>query len=91
MAQLLETLMIVSFGISWPTNIVKSYRARTARGKSLPFLIFVFVGYCCGIAAKIVAQNVNYVCIFYSINAVMVTVDILLYFRNCALDRTAGP
>ena len=87
MAQILEALMIICFGLSWPTNILKSYRARTARGKSLLFLVFVFVGYWFGIAAKIYTKTVNYVCLFYIVNSAMVLIDILLYFRNNALDR----
>ena len=87
MAQLLEALMVISFGISWPANIYKSYKARTARGKSLPFLIFVLFGYCCGIAAKIAENSINFVCVFYIINSVMVAIDMLLYFRNYFLDR----
>ena len=87
MAQFLEALMIFSFGLSWPANIIKSYRARTARGKSLLFLILVLFGYCCGIASKIVGNAVNYAFTFYILNAVMVSADICLYFRNRALDR----
>ena len=87
MPQILEACMIILFGISWPTNIIKSYRSRTARGKSLLFSILIFTGYCFGIAAKILGGSVNYVCIFYIINVIMVFTDILLYFRNSALDR----
>lgn len=29
MAELLEVIMIVSFGASWPLNVIKSYKART--------------------------------------------------------------
>ena len=87
MPQLLEALMIISFGISWPTNIVKSYKARTAKGKSLLFLIFVLIGYYFGIAAKIIGSNINYVLVFYIINSIMVKADIYLYFRNRGLDR----
>ena len=86
MAQFLEALMIFSFGISWPTNIIKSYKSRTARGKSLLFLIFILFGYCCGIAGKIIGNAINYAFAFYILNAVMVIIDIILYFRNCALD-----
>ena len=86
MPQLLETLMLVLFGISWPINILKSYKVRTARGKSVVFLFIVLLGYLCGLAAKIVS-TVNYVCVFYAINSIMVTVDILIYFRNRGLDR----
>ena len=90
MPQILEALMVIFFGISWPANILKSYRARTAKGKSLLFLILVFTGYCFGIASKFLAETVNYVCIFYIINGIMVFADILLYIRNNALDRQSA-
>ena len=44
MAELFEALMVKSFGISWPTSILKSYTSRTAKGKSLVFLLFIFIG-----------------------------------------------
>jgi len=87
MPQIFEILMLVFFGISWPTNIIKSYKTRTARGKSILFLYFVLIGYFCGITAKIVSGSVNYVLIFYIINSIMVSIDISLYFRNRALDN----
>lgn len=52
MAELLEIIMIVSFGASWPLNVIKSYRARTAKGKSLSFLLLILFGYVAGIASK---------------------------------------
>jgi Flp pilus assembly protein TadB len=82
-----EVCMIISFGLSWPVNIIKSLKARTAKGKSLFFLIFVLFGYLCGIAAKLLAGTINYVLVFYFINFFMVGVDFLLYFRNRILDR----
>ena len=33
MPEFLEALMVIAFGISWPMNIVKSVRARTAKGR----------------------------------------------------------
>jgi len=39
MAELLEIIMIVSFGASWPLNVIKSYKARTTKGKSIAFLL----------------------------------------------------
>ena len=35
MTDLLEALMILCFGISWPISIQKSWVARTAKGKSV--------------------------------------------------------
>ena len=88
MSELLEIGMVVCFGISWPMSVIKSYRARTAKGKSLFFLIMIFVGYICGIAAKLLAPTFKwYVLFFYVLNLIMVGTDLLLYFRNRRLDR----
>ena len=86
MAELFEVFMVVSFGISWPTAILKSYRSRTAAGKSILFLGFVFFGYICGIVSKLTADKITYVLAFYVLNLVMVGVDICLYVRNKRLD-----
>lgn len=86
MSQFLEAVMVVCFGISWPVNIAKSWRTRSARGKSLAFLLFIFIGYICGIAAKLISGNITYVFVFYVINLLMVGADICLYFRNRRLD-----
>ena len=52
MSELFEIIMIVSFGASWPLNVLKSYKARTAKGKSLAFLCLIFFGYIAGIISK---------------------------------------
>ena len=94
MAELLEITMIVSFGISWPLNVIKSYKARTTKGKSLAFLLLIFVGYIAGITSKFVnpvyMSQIGekwYVLFFYCLNFVMVGLDLILYFRNKALDK----
>ena len=86
-AEILETLMIISFGISWPTSIHKSYTARSTKGKSLLFLFFIFVGYLFGIAAKLLTNNLNLAFWFYILNSVMVFTDICLYFRNRRIQQ----
>lgn len=83
----LEAGMLVCFGISWPFNIAKSLRSRTAKGKSVIYEILVVVGYFFGLAAKIILGDVNYVMIFYIVDILMVTTDIILTFRNRHLDR----
>ncbi|MCC8191168.1 MAG: hypothetical protein LIP77_11140 [Planctomycetes bacterium] len=91
LAELLEVAMVVSFGAAWPASILKSYRARTAKGKSITFLSIVEAGYLFGIASKFASDRpVNYVVLFYIINFVAVGIDILLYFRNRRLDKLAG-
>ncbi|NCA80367.1 MAG: hypothetical protein EOM05_01845 [Clostridia bacterium] len=86
MPELFEAFMVICFGISWPISITKSYTSRTAKGKSIVFLLFILVGYLFGIASKIVADNITYVFVFYIINFVMVFADLCLYLRNRKLD-----
>lgn len=88
MSQLFEAIMVIAFGISWPTSIYKSYTARTAKGKSLFFLFFILLGYICGMISKIATGSLTYVFVFYVMNFIMVFIDILLYFRNKRLDQT---
>ena len=88
MAQYLEIAMILSFGASWPLNVMKSYKARTTQGKSLSFLILILFGYFCGIAGKLTAERINwFVLFFYMLNAVMVAADLVIYARNYKLDK----
>ena len=88
MAQYLEVAMILSFGASWPMNVIKSYKARTTQGKSLSFLILILFGYVCGIAGKLMAASINwFVLFFYVLNACMVIADLILYARNYRLDQ----
>lgn len=90
MSELLEIFMVVSFGASWPFNVIKSYRARTTKGKSLLFLVLIFFGYICGIISKLTAESFKwYVLFFYVLNLIMVGADLLLYIRNSKLDKAA--
>ena len=90
MAEILEALMVISFGCSWPMNIIKSLRAKTTKGKSLIFLLLIEFGYVCGIISKLMSGNITYVFIFYVLNLLMVGTDIALYFRNLRLDKQRG-
>lgn len=94
MAEILEIIMIVSFGASWPLNVMKSWRARTTKGKSLAFLLLIFFGYIAGIASKLVNEAYMsafadkwYVLFFYVLNLIMVGADLCLYVRNSRLDK----
>lgn len=89
--ELCEIMMIVCFGFSWPMNVIKSYKARTAKGKSLPFLILILTGYVFGIAGKLISGSFKwYVLFFYVLNFCMVFADLMLYIRNTRLDRENG-
>jgi len=94
MAELLEIIMIVSFGASWPLNVIKSYKARTTKGKSIAFLLLIFFGYIAGITSKFVNADYManfaskwYVLFFYVLNFLMVGADIVMYIRNLKLDK----
>ena len=87
MQNILETIMLVCFGLSWPINLVKNYKARTAKSTSLPFYLLITVGYVAGIAAKFIGGNINYVLIAYFINIFFVLLNIAVYFRNKAIDN----
>ncbi len=89
MAQVFEMLMLICFGLSWPFNIAKSLRSRTARGKSAVFELCIIVGYLCGLAGKFLSGNVTYVAAFYVVDILMVAVDLTLTLRNRKLDRLA--
>lgn len=97
MSEILEITMILSFGASWPLNVLKSWRARTTKGKSLPFLLLIFFGYIAGIASKLVNEAYMasfaskwYVLFFYVLNFTMVGLDICVYYRNHLLDKKAS-
>ncbi len=90
MAEIFEIFMIVLFGASWPMNVIKSYKARTTKGKSILFLFLIFTGYIFGISGKLISGNFKwYVMLFYLLNTIMVGIDIVLYFRNLSLDKKA--
>ncbi len=97
MSELFEIIMILSFGASWPMNVMKSYKARSTKGKSLGFLVLIFFGYIAGIISKLInpvymAEFASkwYVLFFYVLNLCMVGIDLLLYVRNYRLDKAAG-
>lgn len=95
MFDLLEAAMILCFGLSWPISIYRSYVSRTAKGKSLFFEVFLWIGYVFGIGRKILqfssgaaGTGLFYLgWFFYLLNLVEITVDMALYFRNVRLDR----
>ena len=81
-----EIAMLACFGAAWPMNIVKSYRSRTAAGRSMTFQWAIILGYICGITHKILYSN-DVVMYMYVLNLLMVSVDTALYYRNRKLDR----
>lgn len=87
MSEIFESLMIISFGISWPISIGKSFKSKTTKGKSILFIMFILCGYGFGITSKLLASNISYVLVFYILNFVMVSIDACLFIKNSKLDR----
>ena len=94
MSEILEITMVLCFGASWPLNLWKNYWSRTAEGKSLSFLLLVFVGYVAGIAAKLMSESYMaafdrkwYVLMFYCLNLLMVGTNVGIHLRNMRLDK----
>lgn len=81
-----EFMMLCCFGFSWPFSIIKSIRTKSAKGKSLGFMVLIELGYVFGIAHKILF-DCNWVLGAYVALFVIVAIDILLYFRYSAADR----
>lgn len=90
-AEVLEAVMLICFGFSWPINAVKNYKAKTAKSMSLPFMSLTLTGYFVGIAAKFVkiadTGEFTYVLIAYFINVISVSINIALYFVNRRHDK----
>jgi len=87
MSQLFEAFMVICFGISWPLSIMKSYKSRTTKGKSIFFILFILAGYGFGIVSKLLGTHITYVFVFYVLNFIMVFIDVCLYVRNSKLDK----
>ena len=87
---LFEALMLVCFGFSWPLNVIKAYKARTAKGTSLAFIFLIITGYIAGITAKFINHQFNYVLAVYFLNLAIVMMNVFVYNRNKGLDKKAA-
>lgn len=84
-------------------KISKEWKARTAKGTSILFYFFIWIGYIFAIIGKLCSIHYYidiagtaqiwtevvkwYVMFFYVVNTIMVTCGILIYFRNVRLDQ----
>ena len=88
-AEICEAIMIICFGLSWPLSVYKSWKSRTAKGKSVGFELCIITGYLCGLAGKFIAGNITYVVFVYILDILMVSFDLILTLRNKVYDRRA--
>lgn len=101
LASILEMIMLICFGVSWPINIAKAWKARSTKGISVLFYCLIILGYLVGIAAKLALITAHapapwyetvhwYVLFFYVLNTLMVAAGVAIYFRNCRLEKKGG-
>jgi len=84
-----EIIMLLCFGAAWPVSLWKSWTSRTNSGKSVVFLFVIVVGYAAGIVHKLLNSR-DPVTFLYALNMLMVSADIVLWFRNERLARRAA-
>jgi len=96
-AEILETIMLICFGCSWPLNLIKNYKSRSAKSMSLGFLLLICFGYIVGIAAKLIKlfdpnlpNPTWYLLTVYILNLVIVSANVAVYFRNRHFDKLNG-
>ena len=80
-------IMLMCFGAAWPLSIYKSYTSKSVAGKSVFFLYVIMIGYVSGIINKLL-YHYDWVVFLYVLNLLMVTTDLLLYYRNLKLSQT---
>ncbi len=80
-----EAGMLICFGAAWPTNIINAYRAGTAKGQSLTFLVVLALGYIFGIIYKM-ETDMDIVFCLYILNFVMILANVLILLHNRKLD-----
>lgn len=89
MVTVLECIMLICFGISWPISVYKSATSHSTQGKSVVFTFAIMTGYVAGIAGKILDSEINYVLALYILNLIVVSVDCVLYFVNRRREKMA--
>ena len=78
--------MLICFGAAWPLSVYKSYKSKTNKGKSIYFMIVIFLGYVSGIIHKYFF-NYDEVIILYLINIIIIAIDIFFYFVNKKYEK----
>lgn len=78
-----EAGMLICFGASWPFAVMKTYKTKNVKGKSLLFLSLVITGYVFGIVNKIL-YTMDIVVWLYVLNLLLVGTDtvLVLLYKN---------
>ncbi|MGB3212728.1 MAG: hypothetical protein WBB19_18645 [Desulforhopalus sp.] len=85
----LEAIMLICFGVSWPVSIIKAVKTKIVQGKSPLFMSLIAIGYISGISHKILYSR-DYLVVIYVFNLSMILADLYLYTRYNPCDAAAG-
>lgn len=93
MSELLEIIMLICFGLSWPVSLCKNLRAKSAKSTSISFMCLILIGYLAGITAKAMTAGINYVFFVYLFNIAMVVANLIvtLYNRHREAPEVTSP
>lgn len=81
-----EIIMLICFGAAWPFSIYKSLKSKSTKGKSSLFMLVLIIGYIFGILNKLLVRY-DYVIYLYIINTIMVSIDLILFYKNRTLEN----
>ena len=85
-----EAFMLVCFGFSWPINLIKNIKLKSAKPMNLPFTLLILVGYIAGITKLAIKYTstiyLEYIFYIYLINFIFVAANVFVYFYNRTLD-----
>ena len=87
MAEILETVMLICFGCSWPISVINNIKAHSAKNMSIGFILLILAGYVAGITAKLLTHNYSFVLIVYVLNLIIVGANVVVYFINKRQDK----
>lgn len=84
--------MLVCFGASWPLAIAKTFKSKTAKGKSVAFLFLILLGYAFGVINKLIHYPGDNVVYLWTLNGLMVFCDLALslYYRRTRDQQATG-
>ncbi len=86
---LLEAVMLICWGMSWPVSIIKALRTKIVLGKSPLFTLLIAIGYICAISHKVLYSR-DYLIVLYLFNLAMILTDLCLYVRYTPRRLKAG-
>ena len=91
LSPILEMVMLIAFGASWPMQIAKTIRVKNPMGKSFIFQYLIVFGYICGIISKIYGPaDKQWLIWVYLLDLALVSTDLILSHYYLARVKKAA-